>query len=241
MKRIAVIVGLGLLVAVASVQGQETYHNSKWNFSFTLPEDWEVISDKDQISELTKDLKLRFENLEVLTLCRKIGDEENNFMIMQASHISDREDGVIYEQIMQKQLKSDYYTNGSRQYLKKLKLELVGKDEYGNYPVFYDRNKHVLYEILVIGGKKTEASMICTATILGRNRMAILSFDLYDEYGDADGLRNLIEDLVASSAYDEGSGYGEQTPFNALKSIWYGMGGLGTIIIFVVIYKWVSG
>jgi len=243
MARVIVIIGVCFLATVCSAQ--QEYSNSKWHFSLTVPEDWEVITEDMLLSEHTEELEIRFEDVEILALCQEAGDEdEKNSMLVQARNIGDAKEGLVLEALYEDRLRSDQNWKVGKFYLKGFRADLIEqgqiakKSKYKSY-IYYDSDRHIFFEKIVLPRKRGGAIGISTVRLLGSNRITILSFNLYGEAPE--DLLGLLEEVVDSFTYDEHYGFGEATGIDVVKILWYWLfPGFGTVIVMFLLYKWIA-
>lgn len=243
MARVIVIVGVCFLATVCFAQ--QEYNNSKWHFSSMVPEGWEVITDDMMLSKSTEELEIRFEDVEILALCQEAGDEdEKNSMLIQARSIGEAKEGLVLEALYEDRLRSDQNWKVGKLYLKDFRGDLIEQGEVARKAkyksqIYYDSDRHIFFETIVLPRKRRGAIGISTVRLLGSNRVTILSFNLYG--GDTEQLFGLLEEVVDSFTYDEHYGFGEATGIDAVKILWHWLfPGFGTIIVAFLVYKWVA-
>jgi len=243
MARVIVIVGVCFLTTVCFAQ--QEYSNSKWHFSLAVPGNWKVIADDMLLSEHTEELKLRFEDVEILALCQEVGGEdEKNSILIQAQSIGEAKEGLVLEALHEERLRSDYNWEVGKSYLEGFRGSLVEQGQVAKKArykgqIYYDSDRHIFFETMVLPRRRWGAIGISTVRLLGSNRVTILSFNLYGE--DSEELLGLLEEVVDSFTYDEHYGFGEATGIDAMKILWHWMfPGFGTIIVAFLVYKWVA-
>jgi hypothetical protein len=243
MARLIVIVGVCFLATVCSAQ--QDYSNSKWHFSLTVPEGWEIITDDMLLSESKEKFEIRFKDEEILALCREVDAEnEKNSMLIQARSIGEAKEGLVLEAFHEDGLRSDWNWQVGRSYLEDFRGDLIEqgqvarKSKYKSY-VYYDLDRHIFFEKIVLPRKRGGAIGISTVRLLGSNRITILSFNLYGE--TPEDLLGLLEEVVDSFTYDEHYGFGEATGLDVMKILWHWMfPGFGTVIAMFLLYKWIA-
>jgi hypothetical protein len=183
MKRVIAAAGICFLATVCFAQ--EKYHNSKWHFSFTVPEGWEVITDETVLDNYTKMFETRFEYAEVLALCRKAGSEgKKSSILVQARPVGEAKEGLSLETVYEEQLRSNIQWNMSTAYLKDFRNDLMKQGEidketkFESY-VYYDPNRHIFFETTSLPIKSGGAIGISTLRLLGSNKAIILSFKAF--------------------------------------------------------------
>jgi hypothetical protein len=245
MRRIVIAVSICLFAAVCSAQ--EKYHDSNWHFSFTLPEGWKVSTDDAAISNYVKQYETRFENAEVLAVCREAGtgaEENKSSMLVQAHAIGKVEEGIPMEVTYEKGLHSNYQWEESNAYLKSLRDDLIEQGDVArgaeyNRHIYYDPNRHIFFETIAMPLKRGGAIGTSAVHVLGSNKETILSFNLYGK--SVEGIFGLVKEVADSFAYDEHYGFGEATPVDIMRILWHWLvPGAGTLIVMFILYKWIA-
>jgi hypothetical protein len=242
MKRIAVIVSLCLLSTACF--GQEEYRNKKWHFSFLVPKGWEIISDELALNDYTKDMKIRFDDADILSLCQQSDKSNKSSILVQAQLLGEEKTGLVFESLHKGHLISNEYREVSRLYLKDAENKWIEQGEVakGAQPkgqIYYDSAKNIFYETTAL--PRIKGGAICTATVrlLGHNRATILSFELFGR--NCDELLSFIEEVAGSFTYDKNYGFGEAPVTSIFKTLWFWLfPGFGTLIVMFLIYRWVA-
>lgn len=243
----ATIIAIGICLLATVCTAQEKYNNSKWRFSFAVPEGWEVITDDVVLNNYSKLYETRYEGSKILAVCRKYDSEaesKKNSMLVQANAIGEAKEGLPMEVNYEKMLHSNFQWSASRSYLKSFREDLikqgdVEREEEYKMQIYYDPNRHIFFETVALPLKKGGAIGISTLKILGSNRMATLSFDLYGE--NINEISDLIAGVADSFAYDEKYRFGEAPAFDIVRVLWHWLvPGVGTLIICFILYKWVA-
>jgi hypothetical protein len=243
MRRVIAAAGICFLATVCFAQ--EKYHNSKWHFSFTVPEGWEIITDETVLNNYTKMFETRFEYVEVLALCRKAGsDGKKSSILVQARAVGEAKEGLSMETVYEDQLRSNAQWDMSISYLKDFRKDLMEQGEIDKETkfvnqVYYDPNRHIFFETTALPIKSGGAICISTLRLPGSNKATILSFKLYGN--NVEGLLGLVEDVADSFAYDKNHGFGEAPTTDIVKVLWHWLvPGAVTIIISIILYKWAT-
>jgi hypothetical protein len=245
MRCIVMAVGICLFATVCSAQ--EKYHNSKWHFSFTVPEGWKVATDDAAISNYVKLHESRFENAEVLAVCQEAGtgaEENKSSMLVQAHAIGKVEEGIPMEVTYEKGLHSNLQWKESNAYLKSFRDDLikqgdVTRDAEYKHNIYYDPNRHIFFETIALPLKSGGAIGTSAVHVLGSNKEAILSFNLYGK--SVEGIMGLVKEVANSFAYDEHYGFGEATTIDIMRILWHWLvPGAGTLIVMFILYKWIA-
>ena len=154
MKRVILIVSICFSATVCFAQ--EEYSNSKWHFSFTLPEWWEVITEDVLLNEYEEVFENRFENAEILALCQEVGYEgEGNSVLVRARSIGDVKEGLVFEELLEERIHSQSSWEVSNSYLKDFRRKLIEegevtqKTEYQRR-IYYDSDRHIHHETIVL-------------------------------------------------------------------------------------------
>ena len=245
MKRTIVAAGICLLATVCSAQ--EKYSNSKWHFSFAVPEGWEVITEEEVLSNYSKLYETRFEDSEILAVCREAGSEaegEKSSMLVQANAIGKAEEGLPMEVPYEERLRSNSQWEASNTYMKSFRDDLMKRGEVDRGPDYerlirYDPNRHTFFETIALPLKNGGAIGISTVHVLGGNKETILSFNLYGK--NTKDLFSLVKEVADSFAYDEHYGFGEAPATDIAKVLWHWLvPGAGTLAISFIVYKWIK-
>jgi hypothetical protein len=245
MKRIVAIVSLCLL-STACYGQQEEYRSKKWHFSFSVPEGWDAVTDELSIEDHSKDMEIRFDNLEILALLQKESPQGKNSIIVQAELIGEAEKVyVVLENVLKNQLMSSSYKEISRSYLDDAKQKWIEQGIIDNRQkslrqMYYDSDKNVFYETAAILRADSQGA-ICqgTARVLGFNRVISLTFNLNGR--DCDELFKFIKDVAESVKFDKNYGFGEQPVKSIFKTLWFWLfPGFGTLIVLFLLYKWIA-
>jgi hypothetical protein len=245
MRSAVIAIGICLLATVCSAQ--EKYSNSKWHFSFTVPEGWEVIADDVVLNNYSKLYETRFEGPKILAICREAGSEkesEKNSMLVQADAIGEAKEGLPMEVGYEGMLRSNSQWYASRAYLDNFREDLIKQgdvDREADYKrqIYYDPNRHIFFETTALPLKRGEAIGISTLRILGSNRMTTLSFNLHGK--SVEDISGLVKGVADSFAYDEKYGFGEAPATDIVKVLWHWLvPGVGTLIVCFILYKWVA-
>jgi uncharacterized protein YbdZ (MbtH family) len=243
MRRVFIAASICFLATVCSAQ--EKYSNSKWHFSFTVPEGWEVITDEMVLNNYTKMVEVRFADAEVLALCREAGaGDKKSSMLVQAQAVGDAKEGMSMETAYEDKLRSNFQWKMSYSYLTKLRDELMKRGQIDEDTKFesqlrYDPNRHVFFETIALPLRNGRATGISTLRVLGGNKAIVLSFELYGK--STKDLLGLVEEVADSFAYDKNHGFGEAPTTDIVKVLWHWLvPGVGTIIVTFLVYKWVA-
>lgn len=130
MRRIIIAAGICFLATVCSAQ--EKYSNSKWHFSFMVPEGWEVITEEVVLNNYSKIFETRFEGLEILAVCREAGSEaegKKSSMLVQADAIGEAKEGLPMEVMYEDRLRSNSQWEMSNAYLKGFIDDLIKRGD----------------------------------------------------------------------------------------------------------------
>lgn len=245
MRHTVIAASICLLATICSAE--EKYSNSKWHFSFTVPEGWEVITEEAVLSNYSKLHKIRFEGSEILAVFRETGSEaegKKSSILVQANTIGKAEEGLPVEVGYEKGLQSNWQWEKSDTYLKDYKDNLVEQGEADRMVkyerlIHYDPNRHTFFETIVLPLKNGGAIGTSTVHILGGNKAVILSFNLYGK--NTKDLFSLVKEAAGSFAYDKNYGFCEAPPSDIAKILWHWLfPGAGTLVVFFFIYKWVA-
>jgi hypothetical protein len=245
MRRIIIAAGICLLATVCSAQ--EKYSNSKWHFSFTVPEGWEVITDAAVLNNYPKIYEIRFKGSEILAVCQEAGSEaegEKSSMLVQADAIGEAKEGLPMEVTYEERLRSNLQWGISNAYLKNFRDDLmkegdVARDAEYERQIYYDPNRHIFFETIALPLKNGGAIGISTLKLLGSNKMTTLSFNLYGKR--IKDLLGLVDGVADSFAYDEKHRFGEAPTTDIVKVLWHWLApGAGIMIVIFIVYKWVA-
>ncbi len=245
MRHVIIAAGICLLATVCSAQ--EKYSNSKWHFSFTVPEGWEVITEEAVLSNYAKIYEIRFKDMEILAVCQEAGskdEEEKSSMLVQARAIGEVKKGLPMESIYEEKVRSNFQWKRSNEYLKGFRDDLmkggdVARDAEYERQIYYDPNRHIFFETMVLPLKKGGAIGLSTLKLLGSNKVTILSFELYGK--SIKGLLDLVEGVADSFSYDENHRFGEAPVTDIVKVLWHWLfPGAGTLIVTFILYKWIK-
>lgn len=243
MARVIVVANICFLATVCFAQ--EKYSNSKWHFSFTVPEGWEVITKDTLLSNYAEELEIRFKDVEILAMCREVGaEDEKSSMLVQARNVGEAKEGLSLETVFEDWLRSNAQWEMSNSYLKDFRIDLmrrgdIAKEVEYERQIYYDADRHIFFETVALPLKRGEAIGISTVRLLGSNKVTILSFNLYGR--GVEDLLGLVKEVVDSFTYDEHYGFGEATSTDIAKTLWHWLfPGLGTIIVAFLLYKWVA-
>jgi len=239
-KYILTIVSFCLFATVCTAE--QKYHNSRWHFSFTVPDGWEITDEESKLKEYTQDIKLRFEEAEIAAVCQKTDTEDK--IIIQCKTIGDPHQGITAEAQMEEWLRSNEYREVSLGELKELqnKLSKEGYTEYfkqAKYIILYPYNSHILTETLVIPHKSSGSRVVSTVRVLGSNRVAIFNFDSHVQ--NSEEFLDMIKQVKESVSYDKNYGFGEAPTTTKLRIVWVWIfpGLVGVFIAFMA-YGWVN-
>ncbi len=245
MRRVIIVASICLLATVCSAQ--EKYSNSKWHFSFTVPEGWEVITEETVLNNYSKIFETRFEGSEILAVCREAGSEaegKKSSMLVQADAIGKAEEGLPIEVGYEKALRSNSQWETSVAYLKSFRDDLVKEGDVDNdakyeRQIYYDPNRHIFFETTALPLKNGGAIGISTLKLLGGNKVTTLSFNLYGK--SVKNLLDLVKGAADSFAYDEKHRFGEAPTTDIAKVLWHWLAPSAvTLIVFFFVYKWVK-
>ena len=238
-----VIVLISVFLLPAACFAQQEHRDSKWHFSFTLPEGWEVITDDIELEGYALEAELRSDD-KIVALCREKGAADKaGSIVVQARTLGD-DAGLGYEDMLEESLSSNYYRSVSQSYIFGFEKDLVDKGlakevQTSKFQIWYDKERRVYFETvatpLIAGGAVCES----TVRLLGSNRVVTLSFSLHGT--DVEGPYELIEELVNSFSYDKNYGFGEAPATSVLRTVWFWLfPGVGTLIVMFFLYKWVA-
>jgi hypothetical protein len=242
MKRIVVVVSLCLLSTACF--GQEEYRNKKWHFSFMVPDGWEIISDELVLDDYTKNMKIRFDDAAILSLCRQSDKSNKSSILVQAELLGEEKRGLVYESFLKDDLRSNANREASRSYLEDAENKWIEQGEVakGAKPkgqIYYDSAKNIFYETTALPRIRGGAIGAATVRVLGHNRVTILSLELFGR--NCDELLNFIEEAAGSFAYDKNYGFGEAPATTIFKTLWFWLfPGFGALIVMFLIYRWVA-
>jgi hypothetical protein len=242
MKLARIIVGLSLVSAACF--GQEQYKNSKWHFSFTVPEGWELLTDRFELDRYAEEQKLRFDD-EILAICHQgAGQDETNIMLVQARTIGDAREGLVPEDFLKEQLRSNWHRPYSLSYVNDFEQDLVDrklapKEPNSKFQIWYDRERNIYFETVIVPLLSGRTEGMSTVRILGGNRVVTLSFELHGT--DIQGPYSLIEEVVDSFAYGKYYGFGQAPPTSIFRTVWFWLfPGFGVLIVGFLLYKWAA-
>lgn len=204
-----------------------------------------MVRDKLWIDEYIKDMEIRFDDVEIIALCLPEGAKgTKNSILVQAQTLGEEKKGLVFEDMLKNRLTSNAYRRLSQAYLKKAQDKWVRQGQVAeNSPpkgqIYYDTDRNIFYETTALPRINGGALGKATVTLLGHNRVTILSFNLSGR--DCDGLLNLVAKVAGSFQYDENYGFGEAPPASIFKTLWFWLfPGLGTLIVMYLVYRWVA-
>lgn len=260
MKRVLIIAGLCLATAIC--YGQQEYENSKWHFSFTVPDDWEPVDYNDLTGKHIDIVKgyitpTSLFNMvtgiakppDALAIYQQIDAEQDHtaWLIVHARTVGDSTDAIPPESKHEDWLTSDWRRRSGIDALLRMQHELMKREKSkkkwtsGDKRSFYmDRKIHTLAEQLKISDPSGETFIFTKVTKLGSNRAVTLTFHAFNQ--DVDEFMDLMDELLDSFTYQEHYGFGETTATNVMKTIWAWVGSsvVAMIIICVIIHQRVS-
>ncbi|MCX5634790.1 MAG: hypothetical protein NTW55_02960 [Planctomycetota bacterium] len=208
MKYILTIISLCLSATVCTAE--QKYHNSRWHFSFTVPDGWEITDEESKLREYTQDIKLRFEDAEIVAVCRKADSEE--LIVIQCSTIGDPTQGISAESWLEERLRSNEYRKASGQYLWDIQKGLSDKGyseraKESKRIITYPLGVHTMCETIVVPHKNSGSRVISTVRVLGSNRVAIFNFDSHVR--NSEEFLDQIKQAAESVSYDKNYGFGQ--------------------------------
>ena len=194
---------------------QQEYYNSEWHFSFTVPYEWKAITKGELVgkyNELFLDDTLG--QKPSLAVFQKRGSEDENtaYTIVLAETIGDPHAAIPEEIGRGKWYVSNTCREWAQARMKSLGRSLAaqtGDKEWEKLRaeggIFYDKDKNILYETLVLSGKNKETFVLSIVKLLGSNRTTTLVCHCYNE--DPEEFLGLVKEIVESFSYNKKEQY----------------------------------
>lgn len=240
MKYVLTIISFCLFATVCTAE--QKYHNSRWHFSFTVPDGWEITDEESKLREYTQDIKLRFEEAEIVAVCQKTDTEDK--IIIQCKTIGDPQGGITAEAQLEEWLRSNEYRKASGQYLWDIQKGLSDKGysektKESKRIITYPLGVHTMCETIVVPHKTSGSRVISTVRVLGSNRVTIFNFDSHVQ--NSEEFLDMIKQVAESVSYDKDYGFGEAPTTTKLRTVWVWIfPGLAGAFIAFMAYGWVN-
>jgi hypothetical protein len=255
----ALVIALTTSVAVA----QQEYHNDDWHFKVTLPDSWRQINPEQLVGKHSRyiyntclaesSFALSSDPLyteSTLAIFQRVSSDDATyaFMIIQAEPIQEEytQDVFTPEHYAEGYIGSDLNRSEGFDRLKEIEMALAEKEPDAGFHRLSERivlgyfsDIHAYEERLVCEGSAGRTFAYSLMRTLGSNR--IITVLCSGRNIDIPRYAEELDTVRGSLYFDEGYAYGETTSAGLMREVWVWLIWpiVLSVVVFIVIYKWI--